>query len=417
MKKIYVLPFFFLLSISLFSQVTNPNCDGVRFLTEVFPDQPTMTTMKFGENTTIDGNFQELFMDIFEPAGDVAENRPVLMFAFGGSFIAGSRDATHDLCRTFARKGFVTAAIDYRLYDRNLPPFGPIPDSLDMIDVVMKSVADYKAAIRFLRKDADTDNQFRIDPNFIFSGGISAGSIASLHAAFLDDGEAPDYVQNFIDSNGGFEGDTDDPDNSNMGYSSEIQGVVNHYGALHRKDWIDAGDPPMISVHGDADGTVPYGRGNAVVVIIPIVTVEGSGVMHPRADEVGIKNELITVPGGGHGGFPQIYNDSMEMRTARFLTEILCGDFTSVEEPKELVVANAFPNPSIEQMQVVLGENFSDYNVRVSNQLGQTVFLQNSQNQSQFMLERSEIGSGVFVLNIDFKDKNILPVRRKIIFR
>jgi len=205
MKKIYFLLFLFSISISLFSQVTNPNCDGARFLTEVFPDQPMMTTVKFGENTTINGAFQELFMDVFEPAGDVVENRPVVMFAFGGSFIAGDRAATHDLCRTFAKKGFVTAAIDYRLYDRNLPPFGPFPDSLDMIDVVIKSVSDYKAAIRFLRKDADTDNQFRIDPNFIFTGGISAGSIASLHAAYLDDGEAPDYVQDFIDSNGGFE--------------------------------------------------------------------------------------------------------------------------------------------------------------------------------------------------------------------
>lgn len=417
MKKFHLFFFLFTISFSLSSQVTNPNCDGARFLTEVFPDQPTMTTVKFGENTTINDNFQELFMDIFEPAGDVADNRPVLMFAFGGSFIAGDRAATHDLCRTFAKKGFVTAAIDYRLYDRPFPPFGPIPDSIAMMDVVMKSVADYKAAIRFLRKDAATDNQFKIDPNFIFTGGISAGSIASLHAAFLDEGEAPDYVQNLIDSNGGFEGDTDDPDNSNMGYSSAVQGVVNHYGALHRKEWIDAGDPPMISIHGDADGTVPYGRGNAVVVIIPIISVDGSGVMHPRAGEVEVKNELITVPGGGHGGFPQVYNDSMETRTARFLTEILCGEFSAVEEPKELVSANAFPNPSVEQMQIVLGGNFSKYNVRVTNQLGQIVFLQNSQNQSQFMLERSKIGSGIFVLNIDFEDKNILPVRRKIIFR
>ena len=147
------------------------------------------------------------------------------------------------------------------------------------------------------------------------------------------------------------------------------------------------------------------------------MTVEGSGVMHPRAEEVGLKNELITVPGGGHGGFPRIYNDSMEIRTAHFLTEILCGELTSVEASKEFVETNTFPNPSIERMQVILGENFSEYNVRVTNQLGQVLFQRRNQFQSQFELNRSELGTGIFILNIDFEDKNILPVRRKIIFK
>jgi acetyl esterase/lipase len=416
MKNLYLL--FCALAFPLFLQAQEYNvyCDGERYQSEVFPEEPTMTTVKFGENTTVAGNFKELFMDIFEPEGDDAEERPVLLFAFGGSFIGGDRATTHGICKTFAKIGFVTAAIDYRVYDKPFPPAGPIPDSLDMMEVVVHSVSDYKAAIRYLRKDAATTNMFRIDSDFIFTGGYSAGSISSLHTAYLDEGEAPDYLQVFLDQNGGLEGNTDDPEDSNMGYSSEVQGVVNHFGALHRKEWIDANDPPMISIHGDADPIVPYGYGNAVVVIIPIVTINGSGVIHPQVESLGIMNELITVPGGGHGGFSQAFNDSMEIRTALFLTEILCGEVSAGEELVFNAKTDVFPNPASNQMKVVFSEQPSNYQVQLSNLLGQTVFFKNNQTANEFLLNRTETGSGIFILNIVFEDKNLQPVSRKVVF-
>lgn len=414
MKNLYLVLFVFILPLFGNAQTFNENCDGTRYLTEVFSGEPTMTTVKFGENVTIAGNDIELFMDIFEPEGDVAYNRPVLMFAFGGSFIAGERAATHDLARTFAKKGFVTASIDYRLYDKPLFPF---PDSNAMIDVVMQAVSDYKAAIRYLRKDAATTNTFRIDPDFVFTGGISAGSIASIHAAYMDEGEAPPYVQTFIDANGGLEGNTDLPDDSSMGYSTEIQGVINHFGGLHRKEWVDAGDPPIMSIHGDIDQIVPYGFGYARVAIIDILTINGSGALHPAMEAQGIKNELITVPGGGHGGFFPIFNDSMEVRSARFLAEILCGEDVSSEENLTFnAETNAFPNPSSDLMKVMFNAPVSNFDLKIFNQLGQAVYTENNMSGNEFLLNRADIGSGIFVMNINFEDKNIQPVFRKIVF-
>ncbi|MCB0653254.1 MAG: T9SS type A sorting domain-containing protein [Saprospiraceae bacterium] len=417
MKHLYLL--FLALAFPFLAQAQiNPNCDGERYLTDVFPDEPVMTTVKFGENTTISGVFQELFMDIFEPAGDEADNRPVLLFAFGGSFIGGERSQTHDICKAYAKKGYVTAAIDYRLYDFQFPPFGPFPDSLLMMEEVVMAVGDLKAAIRYFRKDAATTNTFRIDSDFIFTGGYSSGSIVSLHAAYLDDGEAPTYVQEFLDDNGGMEGDTDDPEDSNMGYSSSIQGVVNYFGALHRKEYMDAGDPPIISIHGDADPIVPYGHGFAVVVVIPIVAIDGSGELHPRAQALGIPNELITVPGGGHGDFSQEFNDSMLVRSTLFLGDILCNGVSGNQDLRVETQAKAFPNPASDYMQLVFEElPPSPYTIQVSNQLGQTVFSKFNQNTSEFVLDRSEFGSGVFVLSVVFEDKNIQPVVRKIIFK
>ena len=417
MKEFHILLLALAFPFVLLTQpIFNPYCDGERYLEEVFPDEPIMTTEKFGENITIDGENIELFMDIFQPAGDVADERPVIIYSFGGSYIGGDRTSTHDICKKMAKKGFVTAAIDYRIYDKNLPPFGPFPDSLTMMEVVIKAVGDTKAAVRHLRKDAATDNEYRIDINWVFAGGYSSGSINSLHAAMLQENEVPPFLQAAYDNNGGFEGDTDLPGDSNMSYGSSIQGVVNYYGGLNRRVWIDANDPPFISIHGDEDGIVPYGHGDARILIFPIVSLDGSSVLHPVAEDLGIKNEFITVPGGGHGLFADMWYDSMEVRTARFLTEIMCGELTSVNEPSQSIASNAFPNPSSDQIKVVLKGNHSNYKALITNQLGQVVFQSNNLDFYGFDLNKSQIGSGIFFLNIVFDDKNIQPVYHKIVF-
>jgi len=419
MKKgiFFLLFIYFSLSNHLFAQDFNPNCDGERFLQIVFPDEPEMTTVKYGENITIAGNFQELYMDIFEPAGDEASLRPVLMFAFGGSFVNGDRTAVHDICKLTAKKGFVTVALDYRLYDRPFPPNGPLPDSLAMMDVVMKAVADYKAAIRFLRKDASTDNAFRIDPDFIFTGGFSAGSIASLHTACLDADEMPEYLLDILENNGGIEGNTDDPMNSNLAYSSEVQGMVNFFGALHKKEFIDANDPPFISIHGDADGIVPYGHGFAVVVILPIITVDGSGELHPRAESLGIKNELITVPGGGHGDFTAYHYVLMEERTNLFLGEILCGDLSFSENISVIPDSKLFPNPASDHVILEFGKEPGLYDVSISDLNGNVIYMLTDKRDQQLILDSVNFKKGLYIVNVNFHDKNLMPINKKIWFK
>ena len=56
-------------------------------------------------------------MDIYEPAGDTLDDRPIIFFMYGGSFISGSTDSWDivSLCSNYASKGYVAVAIDYRL--------------------------------------------------------------------------------------------------------------------------------------------------------------------------------------------------------------------------------------------------------------------------------------------------------------
>jgi acetyl esterase/lipase len=53
-------------------------------------------------------------------------------------------------------------------------------------------------------------------------------------------------------------------------------------------EYVRAGLPPIMMVHGDADPTVPY---------------QHSVRLKAALDKAGVANELSTVPGGHHGGF------------------------------------------------------------------------------------------------------------------
>ena len=66
---------------------------------------------------TPQANPVELDLDLYEPVGDVSERRPAVIWVHGGGFGAGSRHNPKivDLAETFARRGYVTAAISYRL--------------------------------------------------------------------------------------------------------------------------------------------------------------------------------------------------------------------------------------------------------------------------------------------------------------
>lgn len=418
MKKIYLFLIFAISTSSVFAQ--NNGCNNSRFIDEIFTDV-TSTTVKFGENYTFGGTFQELYMDVYEPVGDTRTDRPVMVFAFGGAYVQGEREQVSAFCEEFARKGFVAAAIDYRIYAVNI---ANLPDSLGMMDIITKSIGDMKASVRALRKSVDDGNPFGIDPNYIFAGGLSAGAITAMHSAQLgadDEANLPDYVTEAIDNNGGWEGDTDDPDNSAMGYSSEIQGVVSYLGALHRRAWIDSDDVPFISIHGDADDVVPYGHDAVTLFGINLGTLEGSSVLHQQADAVSVTNQFISVPGGGHGtNFPQIYWDSMAVNSGRFLEAIVCtgGGVSSIDGAEDVSdYISIAPNPASEQTIIGFNNLNKTYNLSLYNAFGQQIAYFDNQNTNEFRLNRDGLPAGVYFVQIDFDDMEIAPVNRRVIFR
>src|SRR5207248_3254542 len=119
------------------------------------------------------------------------------------------------LCNRFAKMGYVTCSIDYRL-GVSIPP-----DSIKMGYAMIRATQDMKAAIRFFRKDAATVQKYRTHPSYIFAAGSSAGAFMALHHAYLNKvSEVPTWVN--LASIDGLDGNSGNP-----GYSSAINAVIN----------------------------------------------------------------------------------------------------------------------------------------------------------------------------------------------
>lgn len=298
-------------------------CESDRYVKPIFTEVE-VSTVKYGSNINTSGLQQDLMMDIYQPKGDVLEKRPALVLAFGGSFIAGDRKQLSELATEMAKLGYVSVCIDYRLLSFNQFPF----DSIKALDIAIKASSDMKAAIRHLRKDAATENLYKIDPDFILAGGVSAGAITAIQTAYFDASDNTEsQIQSAIASNGGVEGNSGDAEN--LKYSSKVQGVINMSGAIYRLSFIDSGEPPIISFHGDADDVVPYGYDVVKVFGFSIIPLYGSSEIEKRAKEVGLKSYFETVIGGGHDDIytePSFADEFESFRKAafQFNKEILC---------------------------------------------------------------------------------------------
>jgi hypothetical protein len=358
------------------------------------------STVFYGSNTTVLGDTVELLMDIYEPEEDSLTARPVLILAFGGSFTSGSRDdlIMPTLCRQYAAKGWVAASIDYRLFPAELGS----PDSLELIDANMKAVSDMKAAVRHFRQMASEDNPYRVNPEFIVVGGYSAGAFTGIHAAVIDeDDELPPSLEQIILNNGGLNGNTGSAENQS--YSSEVQAVLSFSGAVFDTLLIGPNDPPIASLHGLADQTVPVDRGRAVGT----VTTFGSRLLRQRADNIGLPNFFTPIPGAGHIDFwfPFLYIASKEaffLGSDSFFRDLYCDQITQLEPvPSPVAEIQLYPNPAHHEFRIQ-GKNIQGYQSKyvIFNSQGQVVS-EGPLNSSQHRINVSSFSPGIYWVKVD----------------
>ncbi|MBW8050553.1 MAG: PKD domain-containing protein [Cytophagales bacterium] len=303
-------------------------CSGGRYLNEIFPTVTTTSNILYGNNTNLSGSPEDLFLDVYEPAGDTVSMRPLIILAHGGSFTSGDKadGCIVDMCKNFTKLGYVTASIDYRLGMACIPCCFCCPDSVDATESVMRAFHDAKAAVRFFRKDfVLSGNTYRIDTSLIFFGGQSAGAFMAIQLAYLDEvSEIPSYIDTTkAGLGGGVEGNSGNP-----GYSSKVKAIINISGAIGDTAWMKTGDTPMISFHGDQDGTVPYATDwIGVLFCNNIIIVDGSSTMNLKANAIGIDNCFKPYWGAGH--VPECgnaaYMDSTVTYTKHFLLQFVCN--------------------------------------------------------------------------------------------
>jgi dipeptidyl aminopeptidase/acylaminoacyl peptidase len=70
--------------------------------------------------------------------------------------------------------------------------------------------------------------------------------------------------------------------------------------------YVRAGVPAVLTIHGDADPTVPYTQATR---------------LHDALQKAGVTSQLVTVPKGGHGGFAIDENVRIYTAIRSFLTK------------------------------------------------------------------------------------------------
>jgi len=237
-----------------------PGDGPLRYRDEIFAGTTKTPDVTYGSAVDQTGRTVTLTLDVYRPAGDTVRTRPLIIWVHGGSFRAGSKASPEivDEATTFARKGYVTASINYRLSPTGCGGGAPVAACVDAINDARE---DAQAAVRFFRAQAGT---YGVDPFRIAIGGTSAGAITALNVAYQPD----------------------NPGNSgNPGHSSAVGAAVSLSGAVIFTDRVGPGDAPALLFHGTEDGLVPYEWAQD--------TVEAA-----HAD--GLRAYLVTWEGAGH---------------------------------------------------------------------------------------------------------------------
>lgn len=315
--------------VCLYLSAQAQTCTDCRYLAEIFNEVDT-TTVHYGAGENAEGNWQELYMDVYEPVGDTETDRPVMVFAFGGGFLQGDRFEKHvtKTCIRFAKAGYVTVAMDYR-YGIDFIGGLSAPNK-EAMRVFFRPMQDMRAVVQYMKYSVDSlNNQFGIDPDKIFVGGASSGGITALNFAYANtSAELLDIADtNAIDQLGGFNATSANGPHEN--YDWDVIGAISIAGALPSLDWIDPGEVPMILAHGDEDDTVPYEDENTLNDALQFASIQlqGSSLVNQDALSKGVCSYLYTMVGEDHpsNSRPEIYFENIYHRMMPRMYAIMNG--------------------------------------------------------------------------------------------
>ena len=235
----------------------------------------------------------ELDMDIYLPKNDTLDKRPLLMLIHGGAFFIGDKATVpyQKWCTHFASLGYVCASINYRMGFR--------PSSKAIQRTAYQATQDAHAAMRYLMAKKDI---YRIDPENLFVGGASAGSITAINLAYMRNENRPEATySSFLTE------DLGDIENSGNDYSEDfkIKAIANMWGSVFDLEMLENSNASIISFHGDEDAVLPYRFGYPFSALGEFQKVffdemYGSYYIDQKAKELGIRSELHTFHGEGH---------------------------------------------------------------------------------------------------------------------
>ena len=248
--------------------------------------------------TYVTSNNYESRLDLYERR-DTTAPQATVVFIHGGGWTGGSKEASTSNILPWLEMGWNVVNVEYRL-----AKVSPAP----------AAVEDCLCALRWVGANA---RQHHIDLNRLVTSGDSAGGHLAMTTAMIPEaagldrqcpGVALPKVAAIID----WYGITDVNDlmeGTNLKtYTVAWLGAAVNRGEIAKRvsplEYVRAGGPPTLMIHGDADPTVPY---------------QHSIRLKAALDKVGVKNDLFTVPGGKHGNFSAPQNVAVYGAIKKFL--------------------------------------------------------------------------------------------------
>jgi acetyl esterase/lipase len=232
--------------------------------------------------TYLTANNWDAKLDLYLPR-EVSRPNPTLIYIHGGGWTGGSKETSVLTFLGFLEKGWSVVNVEYRLARISLAP---------------AAVEDCLCALRWVIHNAKTYN---FDTNNLVVTGNSAGGHLALTTGMLPDSagldrECPGPEQLKVSAIVNWYGITDvedllDGPNMKTYAVTWLSSMENRREIARRVSpihYVRGGLPPIVTIHGDADPTVPYSHAVR---------------LHEALEKAGVANALVTIPGGRHGGF------------------------------------------------------------------------------------------------------------------
>ena len=243
--------------------------------------------------TYVTASNYEAKLDIYKRR-DTSGPQPTVIYFHGGFWAAGTKEAALMSLMPWFEMGWNVVNVEYRL-----ARVAPAP----------AAVEDCLCALKYIVAQA---KNYDIDVNRIVVTGESAGGHLALTTGMIPastglDNECTGPHAPRVAAIINWFGITDVMDviegpNRRDIAATWLAGLPNREEIAKRVSpltYVRPGLPPILTIHGDADNTVPYPE---------------AVKLHEALTQAHVPNQLLTVPGGKHGNF------SAEERTKIFLT-------------------------------------------------------------------------------------------------
>lgn len=232
--------------------------------------------------TYLTANNWDAKLDVYVPREAAAPN-PTLIYIHGGGWVGGSKETSWLQLLPYLEAGWSVVNVEYRLARVSLAP---------------AAVEDCRCALRWVIRNA---KQYNFDTNKLVVTGHSAGGHLSLTTGMLPpaaglDRECPGGEELKVAAIVNWFGISDvvdllDGPNMKEYAVAWLSSMPNREEVARRVSpltYVRAGLPPIITIHGDADPVVPYTHAVR---------------LQEALNKAGVPNQLVTIPGGKHGGF------------------------------------------------------------------------------------------------------------------